>query len=117
MSYNSKYTGKEVEELLDSIESKQDNIPVVDNGAANTSITINPNVYYKWGVVSELNISLNESLDGIVYNEFLFQFSSGAIATTICVPSSVKWQSEPNIEANKTYQVSIVNNIGLIVGV
>lgn len=33
------------------------------------------------------------------------------------MPSTVKWINEPTIEANKTYQVSVLNNIAVIGGV
>jgi hypothetical protein len=48
----------------------------------------------------------------------MFEFVSGATPTTIIgLPSNLKWQDDLDIEANMRYQVSIVNNIGLIVGV
>lgn len=117
MSYNSKYKGIEVEFLLDSISEKQDKIQIVNKGTNDTTITIEPNKFYVWGAVSSLNIALGTPLDSSVYNEYLFQFTSGSTATTLSLPSSVKWQTEPKVEANKTYQISIVDNIGLIVGV
>lgn len=117
MSYNSKYKGKDVDFLLDSISGKQDKMQIVNKGTSNTTITIDPNKFYVWGSVSSLNITLGTPSDAYVYNEYLFQFASGSTATTLSLPSSVKWQTEPNIEANKTYQVSIVDNIGLIIGV
>ena len=45
----------------------------------------------------------------------MFEFVSGATKTTLSLPSTVKGDLE--VEANMRYQVSIVNNIGLIVGV
>lgn len=50
-------------------------------------------------------------------NEYLFQFTSGDEVTSLTIPSTVVWPISPNIEANKTYQVSIVNNIGVIISV
>lgn len=99
------------------ISGKQDKIQVVSKGTSDTTFTIEPNKFYVWGSVSSLDITLGTPSDSSVYNEYLFQFTSGSTATTLSLPSSVKWQSEPKVEANKTYQVSIVDNIGLIVGV
>lgn len=99
------------------ISGKQDKIQVVSKGTSDTAFTIEPNKFYVWGSVSSLDITLGTPSDSSVYNEYLFQFTSGSTATTLSLPSSVKWQSEPKVEANKTYQVSIVDNIGLIVGV
>lgn len=127
MSYNSKYKGVEVDAALDlaksalqehqDISGKQDKITVQSHGTSSTTLSIAPNVLHKWGTVSTLTITLTAPTDTSVYNEYLFQFASGSTATTLSLPSSVKWQTEPNIEANKTYQVSIVDNIGLIIGV
>lgn len=81
------------------------------------SATINPNYLYVWGTMSSLSIALATPADSTIYNEYMFQFTSGSTPTSLSVPSTVKWVVEPNIEANKTYQVSIVNNIGIIAGV
>lgn len=75
--------------------------------------TIEPNVLNVWGEVAELDITLGEAREGII-NEYMFQFTSGAIATTLVLPADIKWVSAPNIQANKTYQVSIINNLGVI---
>lgn len=99
------------------ISGKQDKIQVVSKGTSDTTFTIESNKFYVWGSVSSLDITLGTLSDASVYNEYIFQFTSGSIATTLSLPSSVKWQSEPKVEENKTYQVSIVDNIGLIVGV
>ena len=159
MSYNSKYTGAEVEAALDKaktalqaeqykgtvtgvkingstktpssgvvdlgtvitshqdISGKQDNISVQNHGTSSTTLSIAPNVLHKWDTVSTLTITLTAPTNTSVYNEYMIQFTSGSTPTTLSVPSTVKWVSEPNIEANKTYQISIVDNIGIIVGV
>lgn len=78
-----------------------------------TTATIAPNVLNVWGEVSSLDITLAEGNDNVV-NEYMFQFTSGATATTLVLPADIKWLSAPNIQANKTYQVSIINNLGVI---
>lgn len=50
-------------------------------------------------------------------NEGIFQFTCGSTPVTLVMPSTVKWINEPTIEANKTYQVSVLNNIAVIGGV
>lgn len=99
------------------ISGKMDKIAVQNHGTSSTTLSIAPNVLHKWGTVSRLTITLTAPTDTSVYNEYMIQFTSGSTPTTLSVPSAVKWVSEPKIEANKTYQVSIVDNIGLIVGV
>lgn len=74
-----------------------------------------PNTFYKWGEIDTLTITLGAETEGIT-NEFCFEFVSGETATTLTVPDTIKWVQEPTIEAGKTYQVSILNQIGVIVG-
>lgn len=87
----------------------------IDEVSATSPATLQPNVFYNFGEASTVNVTLAPEIDG-KYSEYMFEFISGNTATVLTVPSTVKWVSEPNIEANKTYQVSILNNIGLIVG-
>nr|DAX15141.1 MAG TPA: hypothetical protein [Bacteriophage sp.] len=48
--------------------------------------------------------------------EYMFEFTSGTTPTTLTLPESVKWIGSNTIEASKTYQVSIVNNIAVLGG-
>jgi hypothetical protein len=43
----------------------------------------------------------------------MFSFTSGATPTVLILPASVQWANELTIEANKCYEISIVDNIGL----
>jgi hypothetical protein len=49
-------------------------------------------------------------------SEYMFEFTSGTTPTTLTLPESVKWIGGNTIEASKTYQVSIVNNIAVLRG-
>lgn len=89
---------------------------VVNHGTGDTTFALTPNVLHVWDEVGALSVSLGAAKEGVV-NEYLFQFTSGATATTLSVPDTIKWVTEPSIEPNKTYQISVVDNIGLIVGV
>ena len=97
-----------------TVNGKQDKIPVTDHGTSDTSFALTPNVYHKWGTVTSLTLTLAAPSSTSVYNEYMFEFVSGTTATTLSLPSSVSWVAEPSIEAGKTYQCSIVNNIGVI---
>lgn len=88
--------------------------PVVVMTASAAELT--PNTYYKWGEAAALDITLAEPADTGVTNEYCFEFVSGETATTLSVPDTVKWVKEPNVEAGKTYQVSILNGVGVICG-
>nr|DAZ18944.1 MAG TPA: Pulmonary surfactant-associated protein D, c-type lectin, alpha-helical coiled [Caudoviricetes sp.] len=82
-----------------------------------TTQEIEPNKFYKFGEVTELNLTLAEITDNTQLNEFMFEFVSASTATTLTLPNTIRWLETPSIEANKTYQCSIVNNIGILVGV
>lgn len=100
------------------LNNKADKIPVINHGTNDTSgFIIDPNKYHKWGEVSSLEIFAIEAPTDDVYTEYMFEFVSGATATTLSLPAIIKFENEVVIEPNKTYQVSIVNNIGVIIGV
>lgn len=134
----SKYESISLDESSKIIMFSKNNIPVVmplkdvldfvksfDNGSAveidddgDVEQTINPNVYYNFtGVLTSLVISFGEEKTNRE-NEFKGQFTVGSTIPTVTFPSSVKWIGEefPELEENKTYQFSVLNNIGVIVG-
>lgn len=81
---------------------------------SNSSFTIKPNYKYIFGERSALTISLEPVTDSSIVNHYMFEFVSGSTATTLSLPSSIKWTTEPSIKPNKTYQISIENNLGVI---
>ena len=85
-----------------------------DAGSGTVTKQIKPNTFYKFGEVASLTITLAAEESGIE-NEYKFEFVSGSTPTTLSLPDSIKWSggSAPTIEANKTYQVSIVNNLAV----
>ena len=87
--------------------------PVV--GMTEAAAELLPNTYYRWGEVTALTVTLGAEIAGIT-NEYCFEFVSGETATELTVPGDIKWVQEPSIEAGKTYQVSILNGIGVIAG-
>ena len=76
---------------------------------------IQPNRFYRWGEVASLSITLAPEIEGVA-SEYLFEFVSGETATELSLPESIKWAAEPNIEAGKTYQVSILSGLAVMVG-
>lgn len=101
--------------LENVISGKANKISVVQTSTS--TIEINSNTFYKFGEVASLNITLASITDNTIYNEYMFEFVSGSTATTLTLPSSIKWLETPKIDANKIYQCSIVDNIGIVVGV
>lgn len=77
-----------------------------------------PDKFYSFtGVLTALVLTLGNAVTGRE-NEYKGQFSTGATVPTITFPSGVSWVGgEPTIAANKTYQFSILDGIGVLVGV
>lgn len=150
MSFNSKYKSSKIEEILDSVEGKQDqlvsgtniktingtsilgsgNIVIsggggsssgsgayaeVNHGTSDTTFTLTPNTFHVWDEVSALTLTLGSETAGVA-NEYLFQFTSSATATTLTLPDDIKWANDaaPTIAENKVYQVSILKGLASV---
>lgn len=85
-----------------------------DAGSGTVTKQIEPNTFYKFGEVASLTITFAAEESGIE-NEYKFEFVSGTTPTTLLLPDSVKWSggNAPTMEASKTYQISIVNNLAV----
>lgn len=83
-----------------------------------TSMTLTPNVYHRNTSTSlaRLTITLGTASDDTILNEYLVEFTTRSAGTTITLPSNVKWVNgtTPTFEASTTYQISIVNNLGVV---
>lgn len=97
------------------IDGKNYSVEVVESTSSTQEIQ--PNKFYKFGEVSSLNITLAAITDTSVLNEYMFEFTSGSTATTLTLPNTIKWLETPTIESNKIYQCSIVDNVGVLLGV
>ena len=81
-----------------------------------TSITLQPNVYYRQSKSgTQLTIYLGSEVNTNILNEYLIEFSTAINGTTVSLPSSIKWANgeTPTFEKDTTYQISIVNNLGV----
>lgn len=96
--------------IKDAVSVKADKIQEVNHGTSDTIFTLTPNVMHIWGTVTSLNLSLPTDTNTML-DEFLFTFTSGSTPTTLTLPATIKWIQDPEFEENKTYQVSIVNNL------
>ena len=95
---------------------KADKVLVNNHGTSDTTYSVTPNVFHIWGTVGSLTLTLATPTDATIVNEYMIEFVSGSTATTLSLPSSVEWAESCgalSVEASKTYQISIVNNIGL----
>lgn len=62
-----------------------------------------------------MTLTLGSETAGVA-NEYLFQFTSGATATSLSIPDDIKWanDSAPTIEPNMIYQVSILKGMASV---
>lgn len=114
--FNLQKSGKGTKALTDNGQYAEFAKPtkVESGGSGTVTKQLNPNTFYEFGECSSLTITLASETSGIA-NEYMFEFVSGTTATVLSVPESIKWAggSAPTIEASKTYQVSIVNNLAV----
>lgn len=88
---------------------------VVNHGTSDTTFALTPNKFHVWGEVASLTLTFATGEVGYI-QEYIFQFTSGSTATTLNLPSSVKWITSNTVEANKTYQISILNSLAVMGG-
>ena len=94
-----------------AMDNKADKVKVINHGTTGTTFTLPPNEMHVWGSVSALTLSLATPTDNTIVNEYLFSFTSPLSATTLSLPASVKWVFELVVEPEKTYTISIVDNL------
>lgn len=114
-SYGGNITAEDVETLPEEGIQVQA-VTFIKNYESYTEseFTILPNYKYVFGDRTELTIQLDSNVNQNIVNHYLFEFNSGDVATTLILPSYIKWTTEPSIKPNKTYQISIENNLGVI---
>ena len=106
--------------------SKTPSNGVVDAGYVNkqlitstsSTMTLSPNIYYRNtnADLSTLTITLGSVSNSNIINEYFVEFTTSSSGTTISLPSTIKWANgeAPTFEASTTYQISIVNNLGVV---
>ena len=118
------YKGTVTSVKVDNL-SKTPSSGVVDLGyinkklttSASSSMTLSPNIYYRntSTSLSSLTIKLDSVSNSNIINEYFVEFTTRSAATTVSLPSTVTWANgeTPTFENGKTYQISIVNNLGV----
>lgn len=84
--------------------------------AEDTTVALQPNTLYVFPEMATLSVTLATPANTAVANEYHFFFTSGATATTMTLPEDVVTAGQA-IEANKKYEVSILESIAYIQGV
>ena len=127
---SSKINGVVTSVKVDNI-SKTPSAGVVDLGYINkrfttyggssvsVSITLIPNIYYKFTStsLSSVTITLGSVSNSNIINEYFVEFTTSSSGTTVSLPSTIKWANgeKPTFEASTTYQISIINNLGVVI--
>lgn len=89
--------------------------PKVTVSGASVTQALVVDKFYVFGEVSSLTITLSSYLADANVHEYHFRFTSGSTATTLSLPNSVTMPSGFQVEASKTYEISIVDNYGTYV--
>lgn len=104
--------------MTDSIAKVDNSKKLTVNTAGEVVQTLSPDVFYDFtGSITSLTLTLAPEIANRE-NEYKGHFLSGGTPPTVTFPTSVTWIGGlPVIEANKTYQFSILKGIGVLVGV
>ena len=81
---------------------------VITKTSSDTVIELSPNMFYVFPEMASLSITFSDPISLDIVNEYKFRFISGATATTLALPSTIV--GDITIEANKVYEISIVDN-------
>jgi hypothetical protein len=115
--------GRTVEDAINNINqsgnggegssSNSNAYQLVNHGTSDTTFELTPNILHVWDNVDALTLTIGDEIAGVA-NEFFLQFTSGSEPTTLILPDSIKFNSDFTVEANKIYQISILNGLGTV---
>lgn len=80
----------------------------IEKLSTDTAAELEPNKLYIFPEMTELTITLAEPSDTSIVSEYHFVFQSGATATTLTIPDTVKLPSNFSVDASKIYEISIL---------
>ena len=80
----------------------------IEKLSTDTAVELEPNKLYIFPEMAELTITLAEPTDTAVASEYHFVFQSGATATTLSLPDTIKLPSGFTVDASKIYEISIL---------
>lgn len=89
--------GRTVEDAINSVDGGGGSgggsveIPIIEHGENDTTLTIEPNTYHKWGEVSELTLSLGEPTNLGVVNEYMFSFVNTSLTSSLTI-DELMWE-------------------------
>lgn len=77
---------------------------------ADTAVELQPNVLYVFPEMGELSLTLAQPTDTTIANEYRVIFRSGETPTVLMLPDAIN-VGNLKIEANKIYELSIMENL------
>ena len=104
-------TAVRLNKMEDGIEDA-DEIPMNEVSGSTVTQELAPNEFYVFEEVSSLTLTFAAGEAGVV-NEYHFRFTSGATPTTLDLPVAVEMPENFGVYANKTYEISIIDNYGV----
>lgn len=116
--YNRTLSGNSFETRItrneNTLTEKADKVTIVEQ--TDTIVTVDPNVLNLWTEsISTLVVSFAEPTDTTMVNEYMLRFTTSASELSIDLPSTIKWNDTIEWEANTTYEISVVDNYGVMV--
>lgn len=88
-------------------------VTVSDAGAVTQALDPEK-IYHFTGALTALTITLNAPASGQLA-QYHFDFTCGATAPTVTIPSTVVMPDGSSFDASKRYEVDILNNYGAVV--
>ena len=109
------YRASRVEDRLDVVDSEIDDLKIPIYSHIPTGGML-PNFVYDLGTLSSnTTFTLATPTDNTILNHWYWTFDIGSTVPTLTWPTGIVWAGDnlsPIIEANKHYEVSVINNIG-----
>lgn len=96
----------DIKSVQEIINSKADITPII--ASTDAAIALQPNKKYEIAAGDTLTLTLTEPVDNTVVNEYKCAINTGNNVPTATFPQNVIWATEPVIEANKHYEISII---------
>lgn len=87
-------------------------ITIADSGVVVQSIDAGK-IYHFTGNLTSLTITLGDAEDSLAH--YHFDFLSGSTAPTLTMPNTVTMPDSFTVEANKRYEVDVLNNYGAVI--
>ncbi len=93
--------------------SKITEVTIATTGAVTQALDAGK-IYHFTGALTALSVSLNAPASGELA-QYHFDFNSGSAAPTLTMPNTVTMPDSFSVEANKHYEVDILNSYGVVI--